>query len=257
MGRREVKKITLGFIASWILGILFILYGAAIISESIAFGSLIIILSAMIIPYFDKIILDKFNFKISGGIKFVLVLAILALIGLSESPSGTVLVNSTGGVVNTSQDVTASNLSIVSQGNIDNLECPNVVGTTSFEFTWGESVSGNRHLYLYADFLKRISFSDGWTLDNLPSSGLIRDSFVCERGSRAGENVNMLYCRPTLDYQPRIKRNFADSQGNIVRTDYLYVTTFIFDVTNKDINNVNDLSSVNLVGITCSETSWW
>ncbi len=84
MGDKEVKKITLGHVLSWIFGTLFLLSGAINIINA-PFSSMIIILcSIMIIPYFNKIISEKLGFELSGGIKFVLVIIILITIGISE-----------------------------------------------------------------------------------------------------------------------------------------------------------------------------
>ena len=255
---KEVKKITLGLILSWIFGILFLLAGMGVIAQgSYVLGILIMLCSAMIIPYFNKIVAEKFHFEISGGIKFVLVIVIFVLMGFAMSHNYNNNASEIGNVIHPSQNLTNPKEGVVvPQEEINILKCPDIIKSTTFEFTWGESITGNRHLYLYADFIKRISFSGNWTLDNLPSSGLLRDSFVCERGSKAGESINKLYCRPTIDYQPRIKRNIIDSQGNIIRTDYLYIKTFIFDIAGKNIQNAKDLSSLKLESIECSESSW-
>jgi hypothetical protein len=78
------KKITLGGIFSWIFGILFLFTGMAILSEgSYVSGILVILCSAMIIPYFNQVTSENFNFQISGGIKFALVIAIFILVGIS------------------------------------------------------------------------------------------------------------------------------------------------------------------------------
>jgi len=92
---KEVKKITLGFILSWIFGILFLLLGVGTIGqENVVYGILIILFSAMIIPYFNKIVSDKLGFKISGGIKFALVILILIFMGLATSSSNSKSSNS-------------------------------------------------------------------------------------------------------------------------------------------------------------------
>ncbi|MCH7568863.1 MAG: DUF4352 domain-containing protein [Nanoarchaeota archaeon] len=84
--RKEIKKITLSWILSWIFGVLFILLGlGVIIVGSYVRGIFIMLFSAMIIPYFNKIISKKLHFKISGGIKFALVIVILILFGFAIS----------------------------------------------------------------------------------------------------------------------------------------------------------------------------
>lgn len=81
---KEIKRITAGFIFSWIFGVLFLIMGVGIIGQGSYFGGILIVLcSVMIIPYFNKLIRDKFNLEISGGIKFLLVIAIFILMGFS------------------------------------------------------------------------------------------------------------------------------------------------------------------------------
>lgn len=86
---KEIKKITAGLIFSWIFGVLFLFAGLGLITESsYVTGILIMVCSAMIIPYFNKISAEKFNFQISGGIKFILVIVIFILMGIGMSNSG-------------------------------------------------------------------------------------------------------------------------------------------------------------------------
>ncbi|HLC61725.1 MAG TPA: hypothetical protein VJI52_01775 [Candidatus Nanoarchaeia archaeon] len=259
--KKEVRKITLGLILSWIFGVLFIILGMAVISEGSYFiGILIILFSAMIIPYFNKVIAQKFNYEISGGIKFALVILILILIGFgmkngitdTNKSSGTVT-DKTTQLDNPKEGVVPNN----TQVSKPKISCPDIVQTTTYEFKWGESIQGNKHLYLYADFLKNVRFTNSWELSNLPSSSeFSRDSFVCEKGSKSGESINKLYCRPTLSYEPRLRRNEIDSNGNIINTDYQYVKSFIFDISGKDINNAIDLKDLKFESITCSTSSW-
>lgn len=83
--KKEVKKITVGLIFSWIFGVLFLLAGTGTVATSPIPGIIIILCSAMIIPYFNKLIAEKLNFEISGGIKFVLVIIIFVAIGFAAS----------------------------------------------------------------------------------------------------------------------------------------------------------------------------
>jgi len=135
------------------------------------------------------------------------------------------------------------------------ISCPNIVKLpTTYEF-WGGDTS-SKTLFLYADFLENVEFSDGWELTYTPSSHDAMSSFTCEKGSEAGESVNKLYCRSdSWAYEPRLRKNTIDSQGNIVKSDYQYITSFIFDISGKDINNANDLKNLKLESITCSTTS--
>jgi len=65
--------------------VLFLLAGAGKIATAPIPGLIIILYSAMIIPYFNKLIAEKLNFEISGGIKFVLVIIIFVAIGFAAS----------------------------------------------------------------------------------------------------------------------------------------------------------------------------
>lgn len=87
--QKEIKKITAGSIFSWIFGVLFLFAGMSLIAlSSYVTGILVIICSAMIIPYFNKISAEKFNFQMSGGVKFILVIVIFVLMGMGMSNSG-------------------------------------------------------------------------------------------------------------------------------------------------------------------------
>lgn len=84
MGKKvkEIKKITAGLIFSWIFGILFLLMGIAVIGSGGYFSGIIIVLcSAMIIPYFNHLISKKFHWEISDGVKFILIIIILIAMG--------------------------------------------------------------------------------------------------------------------------------------------------------------------------------
>jgi len=84
----EVKKITAGLIFSWIFGVLFLLTGVGVIGTGgYVSGIIIIICSAMIIPYFNHLIKEKFHFEISGGVKWILVIVILIAMGFGMSNS--------------------------------------------------------------------------------------------------------------------------------------------------------------------------
>jgi len=80
---KEVKKITLGSIFSWVFGILFLLAGVGSIPNSPIAGIIIILCSAMIIPYFNHLIAEKWNIKISGGVKFLLTIIIFIAMGFA------------------------------------------------------------------------------------------------------------------------------------------------------------------------------
>ncbi len=83
MSEKEVKKITLGYILSWIFGILFLLFGMGTIPDHPFIGVLIILLSALVIPYTNGLLREKYNIEISGGVVFVIVIIILILSGFA------------------------------------------------------------------------------------------------------------------------------------------------------------------------------
>ncbi|MBI5001765.1 hypothetical protein HZC31_00100 [Candidatus Woesearchaeota archaeon] len=89
---KEKTKITVGhigkgisYILSWIFGILFIMTGMGVMITSPFWGIVIILCAAMLIPYFDTLIAEKFNIEISGGIKFILVIIIFVAMGFGMS----------------------------------------------------------------------------------------------------------------------------------------------------------------------------
>jgi len=85
---KEPKKITAGLIFSWIFGVLFLFSGLGMVMQGSLFsGIIIVICSAMIIPYFNRLSEENFNFKITGGVKFILVIIILVFMGIGMSNS--------------------------------------------------------------------------------------------------------------------------------------------------------------------------
>lgn len=85
---KEVRKITVGLILSWIFGVLFLLTGVGTIAGgSPIAGMVIIICSAMIIPYFNKFARATLHFEISGGMKFLLVIVIFVAMGFGTASS--------------------------------------------------------------------------------------------------------------------------------------------------------------------------
>lgn len=76
----KVHKITVGLILSWLFGVLFIVFGFAVIAQGLQLSGIIMILfSVIIIPYTNKLTIKKFNFEISGGLKFLLAIIVLIL----------------------------------------------------------------------------------------------------------------------------------------------------------------------------------
>lgn len=138
----------------------------------------------------------------------------------------------------------------------EEVKCPTLTKVTDYDFYWADSIEGNEILWLDANFLKRVEFSDDWELSSIPSDNeFMSSNLACRRGERTGESVNKLYCRSTLMYTPEIKRLNLDSDGNIISTDR-FELIFVFDITDKDLRNANDLNSLTIESITCRRPSW-
>ncbi len=76
----KAKHITLGFIISWIAGILFLILGiSTMIKDSFIGGLSFLVASAVIMPPATTFIKNKFNFTLSGVLKFVVVIILLVI----------------------------------------------------------------------------------------------------------------------------------------------------------------------------------
>jgi len=76
----EIRKITLGLVISWIFGVLFGLSGILFISEgSIGAGVPLIIASFVMLPPLNKLVKDKLNFELSGGLKTIVVIILFGI----------------------------------------------------------------------------------------------------------------------------------------------------------------------------------
>jgi len=78
---KGVKKITLGFILSWGLGVLMTVSGITLLFSQPITGILMLLLAIVLLPPANKFMADKFKFSISGSLKFVLVIVLLGIIG--------------------------------------------------------------------------------------------------------------------------------------------------------------------------------
>lgn len=136
--------------------------------------------------------------------------------------------------------------------------CPEITkGATAYNFEWAKNTEGNQGLFLSADFVKQMAFGGDYKLNNLPNtSEYFADNFSCQKGSNSGESLNKLYCRTSFMYKPDLRKNNVDQDGNIVSTEDKYITTFIFDATGKDLERVNDLKTLTLDSIVCSNDSF-
>ena len=77
--RSETKNITLGGVVSWIAGALFLLAGIGFMTNSVAAGSLLILGAAVLLPPVHGLIREKLNFNLSGGLRVVLAIILLAI----------------------------------------------------------------------------------------------------------------------------------------------------------------------------------
>lgn len=85
----EIKKITLGFILSWIFGVLLGLSGLVFLfSGSIISGGSLILASLILLPPMNKFVKEKFNFELSGGLKIILVIILFVIYAVNSSTSG-------------------------------------------------------------------------------------------------------------------------------------------------------------------------
>ena len=78
-------KITIGLVLSWGLGVLAAISGVTLLFSQLLTGILMLLLAAVLLPPVNKIVADKFHFSISGGLKFVVVIILLGVIGATMS----------------------------------------------------------------------------------------------------------------------------------------------------------------------------
>lgn len=78
-------KITIGLILSWGLGVLAAISGVTLLFSQLLTGVLMLLLAAVLLPPANKFVADKFHFSISGGLKFVVVIILLGVIGATMS----------------------------------------------------------------------------------------------------------------------------------------------------------------------------
>lgn len=82
MEEKQVKKITLGSILGWGFGALFLFLGlASLLAGMIIEGLLILGMAIILLPPANKFIAERFKFKISTGLKIVLILVLLVATG--------------------------------------------------------------------------------------------------------------------------------------------------------------------------------
>jgi len=78
-------KVTLGLVLSWGLGVLAAISGVTLLFSQLLTGILMLLLAAVLLPPVNKFVADKLHFSISGGLKFVVVIILLGVIGATMS----------------------------------------------------------------------------------------------------------------------------------------------------------------------------
>lgn len=78
---KKVKKITVGFILGWAIGALAVAAGVVYLFKAPVTGLLYLLLAFVILPPANKLVKEKFKISISGGLKFILVVVLLVIIG--------------------------------------------------------------------------------------------------------------------------------------------------------------------------------
>lgn len=90
-------KITIGLVLSWGLGVLMAINGVALLFSQLFTGFLMLLLAMVLLPPVNKFVADKLHFSISGGLKFVMVIILLGVIGATMPANSTS--NSTTGTL--------------------------------------------------------------------------------------------------------------------------------------------------------------
>lgn len=84
-----IKKITLGLILSWGFGVLAAIAGISLLFSHPLTGILALLLAAVLLPPTNKFVADKFKYSISGGLKAIVAIVLLVLVGVSMPSSQT------------------------------------------------------------------------------------------------------------------------------------------------------------------------
>lgn len=83
------KKISIGFILSWIFGIFFAIVGfSGIVSGEPIPGILMLIMAAVLLPPINKLVDEKWKFHLSGGMKAVVIIIGFIIFGSTIDTSG-------------------------------------------------------------------------------------------------------------------------------------------------------------------------
>ncbi len=82
-------KITLGLIIGWILGLLVGIAGVGLLFTEPVPGILFILLALILLPPANRMLKDKFNISLSGGVKVVLVILLFGIAGATMDTEST------------------------------------------------------------------------------------------------------------------------------------------------------------------------
>ncbi len=85
--KTEEKHITLGFVAGWVLGILFVVPAVVMLFSEPFTGLLFLIIAALLLPPVNKFVKEKYNVSLSGGLKAVLIIVLLIIVGMQSGKS--------------------------------------------------------------------------------------------------------------------------------------------------------------------------
>jgi len=81
----KTKKVTVGFILSWAIGTLSVAGGILYLFTAPISGLLYFLLAFVLLPPANELVEKKLKFSISGGLKFILVVVLLVIIGTTLS----------------------------------------------------------------------------------------------------------------------------------------------------------------------------
>lgn len=104
---KQENKITIGFIIGWGLGVLAGIAGVGLLFSEPLPGILFVVLALVVSPPVGKMVKEKFNFSLSGGVKVVLAIVLLGVIGASIDTESTSLSSPVVSDNNTEQPVAA------------------------------------------------------------------------------------------------------------------------------------------------------
>lgn len=79
------KRITVGLIVSWLLGILFGISGLVLLFENPLAGLLLLLIAIVLLPPANRLMAKKMKFSLSRGLKLIVVVILLIVMGIVMS----------------------------------------------------------------------------------------------------------------------------------------------------------------------------